>query len=204
MRFTSLIVAGVFALTATAQSSTATETSASATSTGTDPAQTSVQSAITKCLERCDAADVTCQAQCITVPAPSEQQANQTTECVAACPQGNGTEADINNYSQCVSGCISQYFYSTSGAVAQATATGTSDVTSVEPVLSTITTDGSTLTTTLGSRTVTNAPNSSGTGTTTGTGSAASSSETHNAADAIFAPAGPVGLFGLMAAILAL
>ena len=49
------------------------------------------------------------------VPAPSQQQANATVECVAKCPTGTGTAADNLNYRNCVDACIARNFFSASG-----------------------------------------------------------------------------------------
>lgn len=62
MRFAPLILTGLFALTANAQSTTS---SASAP-------QNSEQAAIIKCLEACQEGDVACTSKCIAVPNPSE------------------------------------------------------------------------------------------------------------------------------------
>lgn len=40
---------------------------------------------------------------------------NATTECVAACEQGNGTEADTAAYIKCQGDCFSKNFYDSNG-----------------------------------------------------------------------------------------
>lgn len=63
MRFTPLILTGLFALSANAQSGT---TSASAP-------LNSEQAAIIKCIDACQDGDVSCTSKCIAVPNPSDQ-----------------------------------------------------------------------------------------------------------------------------------
>ncbi|KAI1467347.1 uncharacterized protein F4812DRAFT_459451 [Daldinia caldariorum] len=193
--------------TSTAGQSVTTGTQPSVT-VSIDPAQSSAQSAILNCLNACDASDVSCQAKCIAVPNPSDQNVNQTTECVAQCPQGKGTEADNKAYADCVSGCIAQYFYTSTnapGATTSATGTGSHGTTKATPsvtqVESTVTSGGSTFvtsfsTTVAPSETDSSSPNSA---------SAAPSSTSSGAADMLFTPiSSGVGLFSFLAAFLAL
>ncbi|ORY66340.1 uncharacterized protein BCR38DRAFT_338969 [Pseudomassariella vexata] len=201
MRFTSIIVAGIFALSATAQSTTG-ETSVSSTTTSAVPTN-SVQAAIDNCLKACESGDVNCQAKCITVPSPDNAAANATTECVANCDQGSGSAADNTAYGSCVDGCIAQYFYSTTGGASAATATaaGTGTGTgsaSVTAIVSTITDASTTFETTVGSSTI-----EAGSATESGTGSSATSTSS-SAAGMLFSPAAPVGLLGFLVAMLAL
>ena len=49
-------------------------------------------------------------------------------ECVRNCPQGNGTEAEIEAYRQCREGCFASYFFTGTGLPAGvATATDSAD-----------------------------------------------------------------------------
>ncbi|KAL5614477.1 hypothetical protein BROUX41_004582 [Berkeleyomyces rouxiae] len=129
MRFTTALFAFVAAVSA--QTGTATTSAA--------PASTSaLTTAEIQCLEACGDSDVNCRATCVLVPNPNEAQVNATTECVAACPQGNGTEAETQAYITCRDGCIDQFYYNTqsgtpsgtsgsnsgSGSSASASATG--------------------------------------------------------------------------------
>lgn len=41
---------------------------------------------------------------------PNSLQVNQTDDCVAKCPQGDGSSSASNNYSNCVQACIRSYF----------------------------------------------------------------------------------------------
>lgn len=62
MRFTSIIVAGAFAMFASAQDTTGTS-SVAPTAATTDAAQASTIA----CLDACEAGDVTCESKCIAV-----------------------------------------------------------------------------------------------------------------------------------------
>jgi hypothetical protein len=182
MRFTSVVVAGIFAVAVSAQSSQAATatTSSVASATTTDPAQASMLNCLNTCGD-----DVDCKADCITVPSPSDEQANDTIDCVAQCPQGKGTEADNAAYGSCVSDCIGKYFYTSTGALAGATRTGTASG------------SGATGTGSGGS-------GSSGTGTGTGSSSSSTSTSEPNGAAAIRTGASAVGLVGFLVAFLAL
>ncbi|KAI1094796.1 hypothetical protein F5B19DRAFT_415349 [Rostrohypoxylon terebratum] len=175
---------------------------ASLTSVSIDPAQSSAQAAIIDCLNACASGDVNCQAKCIAVPSPDTQNVNKTTDCVAACPQGNGTATDNLNYANCVNECIAQYYYTTSGTPNLASSTGASGsgasaTPSVTEIHSTVTSDGSTFVTSFSS---TVAPSGSGSA-----DSASSTSSSSAGADMIFSPIGSgLGLFSFLAAFLAL
>lgn len=192
MRFTSFIVAGLFAVAASAQSST---TAGASTAASVDPAQSSAASQIEQCLAACDPSDTKCRANCIAVPSPDNANVNATTACVAACPQGNGTAADNQAYADCVQTCIGQYYYTTTGTPNLATSApaGSGSVTpSVTQIKTTITSGGSTFVTTFAS---------------TAAGSESSSSPTSSskAGAAVYGPVGTgLGLFGLLAGFIAL
>lgn len=64
MRFTSTIVAGAFAVLASAQSTASATTTATATTTYS---MTSAQASMQACLDACDAGDVDCESKCIAV-----------------------------------------------------------------------------------------------------------------------------------------
>ncbi|KAI1115240.1 hypothetical protein F5Y14DRAFT_140380 [Nemania sp. NC0429] len=191
MRFTSFIVAGLFAAAASAQSATSTVASSSVASV--DPAQSSAASEIEKCLALCDESDTRCRANCIAVPSPDNDNVNATTSCVAACPQGNGTAEDNTAYAKCVDGCIAEFYYTTTGTPNLATSKAGNDGSSVTLVPTTITTDGSTITTSVPV-------------TSSGSGSANSASTTSSdSGAAVYGPVGAgLGLFGLLAGFIAL
>ncbi|KAK3382994.1 hypothetical protein B0T24DRAFT_29807 [Lasiosphaeria ovina] len=120
MRFTSVLVAGVLAVVAHGQSTagtTATTKSAASNTSGATPEEASMVA----CLNACADGDVNCRSHCIAVPNPNAQQVNATNECVAACPQGNGTVSDITQYQKCTSDCIGKYYYTTQGGTPQPT-----------------------------------------------------------------------------------
>ncbi len=41
---------------------------------------------------------------------PNSVQVNQTDDCVANCPQGDGSKSASDNYGQCVQACIASYY----------------------------------------------------------------------------------------------
>ncbi|KAI0409066.1 hypothetical protein F4802DRAFT_311019 [Xylaria palmicola] len=205
MRFTPFVVAGLFAVFASAQSSGPAETGSSTTAVASssvasaDPAQSSAASAVEQCLAQCDPSDTKCRANCIAVPSPDTQNVNATTACVAACPQGNGTAADNQAYADCVEQCIGEFYYTTTGTPNLATSgagnggsgSGSASVTQVP---TTITTDGSTITTSVPA-TVSASGNSDNPATTSSADSGA----------AVFGPVGTgLSLFGLLAGFMAL
>lgn len=111
MRFTAVII-GALATLAVAQTTTSAPEN---TQTAPDSAQISAYKEALKCIEKCDAADVACQAECQGLPNPSEDQVNATTECVAACPKGDGrdVEADTKKWNDCKEKCIQDNYLST-------------------------------------------------------------------------------------------
>ncbi|KAL4872696.1 hypothetical protein BDV12DRAFT_161353 [Aspergillus spectabilis] len=102
MKLSLIALSSVLALVA-AQESSSTTSDAPATTHSLTPAE--------QCLLRCDDDDRCCRAQCIGVPCPSDQQANDTNSCVAACDQGSGSEADTQAYAQCQARCITTTFF---------------------------------------------------------------------------------------------
>ncbi|KAI0109560.1 hypothetical protein GGR51DRAFT_99246 [Nemania sp. FL0031] len=189
MRFTSFIIAGLFAVAASAQTATST---AASTSVSVDPAQSSAASEIEQCLAKCDDSDTKCRANCIAVPSPDNQNVNATTACVAACPQGNGTAADNQAYADCVDKCIGEYYYTSTGTPNLATSAGSAVGSSVTQVATTIVSDGSTF--------VTSVPSTAA----TGSNSAQSTSSSDSGA-AVYGPVGTgLSLFGLLAGFIAL
>jgi hypothetical protein len=138
------------------------------------------------------------------VPTPDNQNVEQTTACVAACPQGNGTAEDNLAYSDCVQGCIGQYYFTNTGTPNPTSTgnggsgnSGSASVTpSVTQIGTVITSDGSTFTTSFPSTAAVNPSESSN--------SPQSTSSSHAAA-AVYGPVGTgMGLFGLLAGFLAL
>jgi len=85
--------------------------------------QTQTQTAVVtltpaeQCIKGCAATDVNCQAACVGVPHPGNSQMDDTTSCVAACDQGDGSTQASNAYAACRNSCISSYII-TSGTAA--------------------------------------------------------------------------------------
>lgn len=188
-----------------------TPTGAMTTASATVP-MTPVQS----CVARCNPGDTNCQAVCVAVPNPNESQVNQTTECVARCPQGSGSQADTEAYTICRDNCINSIYLSSRSDLPTSMSTGvvgvSTSMTTSMTTTGTVVTTGRTMTTvTSGSATGTGSTASaSGTNTRsgtsssgTGTATAATSSPTGAAAhNKIGAPL--VGLAGIVAAVFAL
>ncbi|CAK7204729.1 hypothetical protein SEUCBS139899_007489 [Sporothrix eucalyptigena] len=195
MRFSAALFVGVFAAIATAQSSSG---SAAATTVSTaNTATSSTQAAINKCLDACAADDVSCRAKCIAVPDPNAAQANATNNCVAGCPQGNGTASDNLQYADCVAACIGANYFTSTGTPAQTTGAAAAG----SGTAATGTTTGTASGTKTGSATD-KTGTASGTG--TATGSSTSATTTKNAGETLRVTTSAFGLLGLVAAVLAL
>ncbi|KAF7558325.1 hypothetical protein G7046_g5829 [Stylonectria norvegica] len=97
MRFSTIFVSGALAVLA----------SAASTTVGLTPAQSSAAA----CIDKCDVGDVDCQSHCVAVPSPSDDQANDTTKCAAACDQGDGSAEATQKYSTCVQDCITKNYF---------------------------------------------------------------------------------------------
>ncbi|GFF40601.1 hypothetical protein IFM61606_05592 [Aspergillus udagawae] len=160
MKFNNIIAVSSLLVLATAQSTTS---SAASTTTSQSPE--------VSCAAKCAATDICCVAGCFKVPCPSDQQANDTVSCVAACPQGSGTPSDTDKYAACQSSCYSSHFFPATMTNAGSTGTGAS--------ANTATTTG---TGSSSSQTGSSGSHASASGSGTATSSGASSSSTHNAA----------------------
>lgn len=198
MRFTSFLIAGAVAAVAHAQSSSGT-VQQTATSTGSSsPAQSSVVSLITQCLDKCDPADTKCRANCVAVPSPNDDSANATTQCAAKCNQGNGSAEQNVAWGECVAECIKNHYYASTGtpnatgAAGNGSGSGSASAT-VQPVTSTIVSNGSTMVSVS-----TPTPTKPGQ-----SGSSSSPTAPANAAGMVTVGTG-AGVFGLVAALFAL
>jgi len=83
-----------------------------------------------KCAEKCDAADVTCKAECFGVARPNTSQILETTECAMKCDQGSGSPEDTKKYADCQQACFASFFPSSQtlggpAPASNAAATGT-------------------------------------------------------------------------------
>ncbi|KAH1489759.1 hypothetical protein KXV92_003523 [Aspergillus fumigatus] len=114
MKFNIIAVSSLLVL-ATAQSTTE---SAPSTTTSLSPEAS--------CAAKCGSNDICCVAGCYNVPCPSDQQANDTISCVAACPQGSGTPSDTDKYAACQNSCYSSHFFPATMTNAGSTKTGVS------------------------------------------------------------------------------
>ncbi|KAJ1907857.1 hypothetical protein IWQ60_011787 [Tieghemiomyces parasiticus] len=84
------------------------------------PVPTVAPTAAEKCVQSNNCGTNTaCVAACYGVPAPTEQQANQTAECFAKCPQ----TGDINTIADCRSSCINNNYLVTSAVKQPAAST---------------------------------------------------------------------------------
>ncbi|TKA82294.1 hypothetical protein B0A55_01453 [Friedmanniomyces simplex] len=91
---------------------------AAAQSTDSATVTTSSLSPTATCLAGCAQRDTSCQAACVAVPNPDAAQIAATNQCEAACPQGNGTQAETEAYAACLQGCVSSYYYASTGTIA--------------------------------------------------------------------------------------
>ncbi|KAL2184178.1 hypothetical protein L209DRAFT_757555 [Thermothelomyces heterothallicus CBS 203.75] len=121
MRVASILLAAGLAAFVNAQSTTSGGNAPSTTQDAAQAAASSAQAQVLRCLEACKAGDVDCQSHCITVPSPNDAQVNATNNCVAACPQGKGSEADTEAYRQCVGRCIGENYYTSSAGTPRPT-----------------------------------------------------------------------------------
>jgi len=122
MHFSAVVLAGLFAVASAHSSSAQSSSTVAPVSSTTTYTLTPAQSSQATCLEDCKAGDVTCRAACISASTPDATAANNTNNCVAACPKGNGTAADNAAYATCLEDCIKEYSTATGAA-----ASGTGD-----------------------------------------------------------------------------
>lgn len=126
MKFTTVLFSAALIACATAQTSTITSSAPVNTSSSYGPE-------VDKCLAKCKPEDknyVSCAATCLGNPNPTAEQVNETTKCAAACPQGNGTQAETEAYGKCQRECTVKYFLPNPSSVPSSGATQT-DGTSV-------------------------------------------------------------------------
>ncbi|KAH7419424.1 hypothetical protein BKA64DRAFT_737610 [Cadophora sp. MPI-SDFR-AT-0126] len=90
------------------------------------------------CLAACNVSDVNCRAGCVGGAHPNSAQVNQTYDCIAACPLGDGSKSSTDQYNTCVARCITSHYLGstvapvpvgtgTASVNAQATGSGSSD-----------------------------------------------------------------------------
>ncbi|RAL02357.1 uncharacterized protein BO80DRAFT_423778 [Aspergillus ibericus CBS 121593] len=187
MKFNSALALSSLLALAVAQD--ASSTSSSATTTASLSPQAS-------CATKCADTDICCIAQCYEVPCPNNAQANDTTSCVAACPQGSGSPSDQKSYASCQSSCYSSYFFP-----ASATGSSGSSATTASSNDASTTKSGSSSSTGSSSN---SKSGSSGSGTSTATGSHASSTENAAAITQLKLGVSAAGVIGFVLAAWAL
>ncbi|OAA61166.1 hypothetical protein SPI_05190 [Niveomyces insectorum RCEF 264] len=192
MRFSAAVLVGALAAFVSAQASSGTTAVAPTSTASGNTAQSSLQAQITKCLDACAAGDV---------PNPDTAQVNATNNCVAACPQGNGTATDNLNYANCVSACIGENYFTSTGTPAPTNGAGAGAAGGSAGAGA----SGPTGTTKTGSATgAGKTGTATGTGTGTATDSGPSATTTKNAGTSVRVTSSVVGLLGFFAAVLAL
>ncbi|KAJ9489251.1 hypothetical protein VN97_g4060 [Penicillium thymicola] len=163
--------------------------------------------------------DICCTAKCYHVPCPSDNQVNDTNNCVSACPQGTGSPADIQKYTECEQSCYNSHFWGGNGNGSGATATHSSTTSTGTGSTATRTSSDSSSTDSKSSGNNDNNDNNgnddkndndgkNGNDDSSSSGTATSSSgfsqQTANAAANVNLGASAAGLFGLVAAAFAL
>ncbi|GKZ22229.1 hypothetical protein AbraIFM66951_007482 [Aspergillus brasiliensis] len=186
MKFNSAIALSSLLALAVAQDSSST------TSSATTTASLSPQAS---CATKCSETDICCVAQCYSVPCPDNAQANDTTSCVAACPQGSGSPSDQRSYASCQSSCYSSYFFpasATGASGSQATTAGSNDASTTKSGSSSSSTGSS------------SNSKSGSSGTSTATGAHASSTENAAAIAQLKLGVSAAGVLGFVLAAWAL
>ncbi|KAJ5365450.1 hypothetical protein N7517_008336 [Penicillium concentricum] len=157
-----------------------------------------------ECAKSCEATDICCTAKCYKVPCPSDNQANDTNDCVSSCPQGTGSPADTQKYADCEQSCYSSHFWGGNGSGATAThSSGTStgtDSTATQTSSDSSSTDSKSS----GNNDNNNSSNDGTSSSGTATSTSGFSQQTTNAAPNVKLGASAAGLFGLIVAAFAL
>ncbi|CAG8002187.1 unnamed protein product [Penicillium nalgiovense] len=149
--------------------------------------------------------DICCTASCYHVPCPSDEQANDTNKCVAACPQGTGSPADTQKYAECERSCYSSHFWGGNGSGATATHSSTTSTGTGSTANQTNSDSSSTGSKASGDNDSNdNSDNDASSSSGTATSSSGSSQETTNAAANVKLGVSAAGLFGLVVAAFAL
>ncbi|KAJ5769791.1 uncharacterized protein N7511_001842 [Penicillium nucicola] len=170
-----------------------------AAETSTADASTTTSNPSVECAKQCESTNTCCIAKCWNVPCPSDNQANDTNSCVAACPQGTGSPADAQKYANCEQSCYSSHFWGGSGPTAtQAAATGSAtDATATATSTDSSSTDSS-------KSSENNNDSSSTDSSSDGTATSSSGFAQHTTNAAVKVGASAAGLIGLIVAAFAL
>ncbi|KAJ5977740.1 hypothetical protein N7501_001082 [Penicillium viridicatum] len=157
-----------------------------------------------ECAKSCEATDICCTAKCYHVPCPSDNQVNDTNDCVSACPQGTGSPADIQKYTECEQSCYNSHFWG--GNSSGATATHSSTSTGTGSTATQTSTDSSSTDSKSSGDNDSNDNNDNDDSSSSGTATSSSgfSQQTANAAANVKLGASAAGLFGLAVAAFAL
>ncbi|KAJ6124579.1 hypothetical protein N7471_011896 [Penicillium samsonianum] len=194
MKFSILALSALLAFAAAADTTTANPS----TITTTPEAE---------CAKSCEAKDICCTAKCYHVPCPSDNQANDTNDCVASCPQGTGSPADTQKYADCEQSCYSSHFWGGNGSGATATHSSTTSTGTGSTATQTSSDSSSTDSKSSGNNSSNNNNSSSNDGSSssaTATSSSGFSQQTTNAAPNVKLGASAAALFGLVVAAFAL
>ncbi|KAJ5502855.1 hypothetical protein N7463_005729 [Penicillium fimorum] len=196
MKFSILALSGLLAF------ATAADTTTANPSTITIPPEA-------ECAKSCEATDICCTAKCYKVPCPSDNQANDTNDCVSSCPQGTGSPADAQKYADCEQSCLSSHFWGGNGSGAtathsSATSTGTGSTATQTSSDSSSTDSKSSGNNDSNDSNDNNSSNDSSSSSGTATSSSGFSQQTTNAAPNVKLGASAAGLFGLIVAAFAL
>ncbi|KAJ5186944.1 hypothetical protein N7449_009938 [Penicillium cf. viridicatum] len=154
-----------------------------------------------ECTKSCEATDICCTAKCYHVPCPSDNQVNDTNDCVSACPQGTGSPADIQKYAECEQSCYNSDFWGGNGSGATATHSSTTSTGTGSTATQTSSDSSSTDSNSSGNNENNeNNDNDDSTSSGTATSSSGFSQQTANAAANVKLGASAAGLFGLVVA----
>ncbi|CAG8890224.1 unnamed protein product [Penicillium egyptiacum] len=192
MKFSILALSALLAVAAAAETTTANPSTVTTTPE-------------LECAKSCEAKDICCTAKCYHVPCPSDNQANDTNDCVAACPQGNGSPADTQKYAECEQSCYSSHFWGGNGSGATATHSSTTSTGTGSTATQTSSDSSSTDSKSSDSNdSEGNNDNDDSSSSGTATSSSGFSQETTNAAVNVKLGASAAGLLGLVVAAFAL
>ncbi|KAJ5508841.1 hypothetical protein N7527_010984 [Penicillium freii] len=158
-----------------------------------------------ECAKSCEATDICCTAKCYHVPCPSDNQVNDTNDCVSACPQGTGSPADIQKYAGCEQSCYNSHFWGGNRSGATATQSSTTSAGTGSTATQTSSDASSTGSKSSGDNDSNdNNDNDHSSSSGTATSSSGFSQETANAAANVKLGASAAGLFGLAVVAFAL
>ncbi|CAI7592125.1 unnamed protein product [Penicillium discolor] len=157
-----------------------------------------------ECAKSCQATDICCTAKCYHVPCPNANQVNDTNNCVSACPQGTGSPADIQKFTECEQSCYNSHFWGGNGSGATATHSSTTSTGTSSTATQTSSDSSSTDSKSSGNNDSNDNNDNDDSSSGTATSSSGFSQQTANAAANVKLGASAAGLFGLVVAAFAL